>query len=144
VNIHLPALRNRREDLPLLVEHFVKEITDRNGIRFAGFSDDATELLMAYDWPGNVRELKNALESMLILENGRLLNADTVRKYLKGQPQVVMDRNLPVVTGKSVEQAERELIYRALLDIKSNLMELRDLMGADAVPATRKNATEEH
>ncbi|MEK6651212.1 MAG: sigma-54 dependent transcriptional regulator [Bacteroidota bacterium] len=144
VNIHLPALRNRREDLPLLVEHFVQESTGRNGIRFAGFTDDATDLLMAYDWPGNVRELKNALESMLILENGRLLNADTVRKYLKGQPQVVMDRNLPVVTGKSVEQAERELIYRALLDIKSHLTELRNLMGGDNMPAIRKNDTENH
>jgi DNA-binding NtrC family response regulator len=142
VNIHVPALRQRREDIPLLVEHFVREFTGRNGVTFAGFTDDATDLLMDYDWPGNVRELKNALESMLILENGRLLNADNVRKYLKGEAQVMMDRNLPVVTGKSVEQAERELIYRALLDIKSHLVELRDLVGGDEPAPVRKNGQE--
>jgi len=139
VNIHLPALRNRREDLPPLVDHFVQEVSAKNGIRFAGFTNDATALLMDYDWPGNLRELKNAVESMLILENGKRLDAGTVQKYLKGRTTVVTERNLPVVTNKSVEQAERELIYRALLDIKSNLIELKDLLNH---PGTAETATE--
>ncbi len=138
VNIHLPPLRDRREDLPLLVERFVEEIGERSGVRFEGFTDDATDLLMQYDWPGNIRELRNALESMLVLEGGRRLKAETVEKYLKGRASVNVERNLPVVTGKSVEQAERELIYRALLDIRANLMELRDLIaGGDRQPARR-------
>src|SRR3989338_137181 len=139
VNIHLPALRNRREDLPPLVDHFVQEVSAKNGIRFAGFTNDATALLMDYDWPGNLRELKNAVESMLILENGKRLDAGTVQKYLKGRTTVVTERNLPVVTNKSVEQAERELIYRALLDIKSNLIELKYLLNH---PGTAETATE--
>ncbi len=128
VNIHLPPLRDRREDLPLLVEQFAREISAQQGVKFEGFTDDATALMMNYDWPGNIRELRNALESMLVLEGGRRLGAETVEKYLKGRASVNVERNLPVVTGKSVEQAERELIYRALLDIRSNLMELRDLV----------------
>jgi DNA-binding NtrC family response regulator len=141
VNIHLPPLRDRREDLPLLVEHFVREIAEEHGVRFEGFSNDATDLMMNYDWPGNIRELRNALESMLVLEGGRRLGAEVVEKYLKGRASVNMERNLPVVTGKSVEQAERELIYRALLDIRSNLLELRDLIaGSDRAPLRRAEA----
>jgi len=117
----------------------VQEVSAKNGIRFAGFTNDATALLMDYDWPGNLRELKNAVESMLILENGKRLDAGTVQKYLKGRTTVVTERNLPVVTNKSVEQAERELIYRALLDIKSNLIELKDLLNH---PGTAETATE--
>ncbi len=128
VNIDIPPLRNRKQDVPTLVEHFVKDFTEKNKIHFLGFSDDATELLMEYDWPGNVRELRNVIESMLVLENGKRIVGDDVRKYLKQRTLVVSERNLPVVTNKTVEQAERELIYRALLDLKTNIIELKDLM----------------
>jgi transcriptional regulator with GAF, ATPase, and Fis domain len=65
VNIYISPLRNRKEDIPLLVEHIVKEFTDKNHITFEGFADEATEVLLNYDWPGNVRELRNVLESMV-------------------------------------------------------------------------------
>jgi DNA-binding NtrC family response regulator len=128
VNIAIPPLRNRREDIPLLIEHFVKEVSERNGIRFGGFTDDATELIMNYRWPGNIRELKNTIESMLILENGRRLTGDDLRKHLKEYQGQVVDRNLPVVANRTVEQAERELIYRALVDLKGSILELRDVI----------------
>jgi transcriptional regulator with PAS, ATPase and Fis domain len=128
VNIHLPPLRNRKEDIPELVERFVKEVTEKNKIRFAGFTDDATELLMSYRWPGNIRELRNAIESMLVLESGKRLNGYDIRKYLREQTSVMTDRNLPVVSNKTVEQAERELIYRALVDLKSNIIEMKELL----------------
>ena len=128
VNIHLPTLRERRRDIPVLIEHFVSRIEKKNEVTFKGFSNDATDLLMSYDWPGNIRELRNALESMIVLEKGKLVDADTLSKYLQGTAPFIAERNLPVVTNKSVEQAERELIYRALLDIRSNIIELKDLM----------------
>ena len=128
VNIHLPPLRNRKEDIPALVERFVKEVSAKNTMQFGGFTDDATELLMQYSWPGNVRELRNAIESMLVLENGKQLDGDDVRKYLREPPPVVTERNLPVVSNKTVEQAERELIYRALVDLKSNIIEMKELL----------------
>ena len=132
VNIVVPPLRSRREDIPLLIEAFVKETSSRNGIRFEGFSDDATDLLMSYRWPGNVRELRNVIESMLVLENGRRLNGDDVQKYLRDFQGPVADRNLPVVANRTVEQAERELIYRALVDLKGSILELRDLVSQGA------------
>jgi transcriptional regulator with PAS, ATPase and Fis domain len=128
VNIYVPPLRNRREDIPLLVDHIIKECTERNHSTFVGFTDEATELLLNYDWPGNVRELKNVLESMVILENGRRISGDDVRKYLHTQRGEPAERNLPVRANRTVEQAERELIYRALLDLKTNIIELKDII----------------
>jgi len=144
VNIVIPPLRNRREDIPLLIEQFVEDVFERNGIRFAGFTDDATELIMNYRWPGNIRELKNAIESMLILENGRRLTGDDVRKYLKEYQGSVVDRNLPVVANKTVEQAERELIYRALVDLKGSILDLREVImnGVPSSPMAEQSKVE--
>jgi len=129
VNITIPPLRDRRDDIPLLLEHFVQEFTEKNGIAFQGFTEEARELLMEYSWPGNVRELRNVTESMIVLENGRRIGAEHLRKYLQGYRPHVVERNLPVVANKTVEQAERELIYRALLDLKADILELKDLVG---------------
>jgi len=138
-------LRNRKEDIPALVEHFVKETSGKNNIQFGGFTDDATELLMSYSWPGNIRELRNAIESMLVLEGGKRLNGDDVQKYLREQPSVVTDRNLPVVSNKTVEQAERELIYRALVDLKSNIIEMKEqLAGRVSVADEQGGHTQPH
>lgn len=128
VNIFVPPLRDRREDIPVLLRHFVEEIADRDGIKFGGIADDAMEELRAYGWPGNVRELRNAVESMLVLQKGRRIDSNDVRAYLNEHRPLMEDRSLPVPVGKSVEQAERELILRALLDIKGNLMDLRTLL----------------
>jgi transcriptional regulator with PAS, ATPase and Fis domain len=128
VNIVIPPLRNRREDIPPLVEHFVKDFTTRNGMQFEGFTDEATDVIMNYRWPGNIRELKNVIESMLVLKNGRRLTADDVRDNLKDYQGTVVDRNLPVIANRTVEQAERELIYRALVELKGSILELRDMV----------------
>jgi len=128
VNIYIPPLRSRREDIPLLVDQFVKEFTEKNQITFAGFTDEATEELLNYDWPGNVRELRNFLESIVVLEKGKLISGDDVRRYLQPLRVETGDHNLPVRSNKTVEQAERELIYRALLDLKSSIIELKDLV----------------
>jgi len=125
VNIFIPPLRERADDIPVLFDHFVDEITERDGIKFGGIAPEAMDLLRSYSWPGNVRELRNVAESMLVLQKGRRIDVDDVRGILRKHQPVTDDRSLPVPVGKSVEQAERELILRALLDIKGNLMDLR-------------------
>ena len=139
VNIHLPPLRDRKEDIPALIDEFVKEIADKNKMKFAGFTNDATELLMSYHWPGNIRELRNAIESMLILEGGKQLHGNDVRKYLHNQASVITERNLPMVSNKTVEQAERELIYRALVDLKSNIIDMKELLSGRLSGAEEQN-----
>jgi len=130
VNIYIPPLRERREDIPVLFEKFVAQFCERNKVAFAGITDDAMQILISYHWPGNVRELKNFVESILVLESGKVIDANMVRKYLRYDfNQFDYSRNLPIRYGKSGEQADRELIYRALVDIKSDLIEIRNLLG---------------
>jgi len=69
--IELPPLRRRREDIPRLIHHFVRELTRQMDRPFPGISDDAMRILIRYDWPGNVRELRNLVESMVVLSPGR-------------------------------------------------------------------------
>jgi DNA-binding NtrC family response regulator len=140
VNITIPPLRNRPEDIPALFRRFVQEVGEKNGVPFAGVTEEAMDVLKSYSWPGNVRELRNVVESLLVLEHGREIQADDVRKYLREQKPMTDDRSLPVPVGRSVEQAERELILRALLDIKGNIVELRNLLldQGQALEASRR------
>ncbi len=130
VNIYIPPLRERREDIPILFEKFVAQFCERNKVAFSGITDDAMQVLISYHWPGNVRELKNFVESILVLESGKIIDANMVRKYLRYDfNQFDYGRNLPIKYGKPGEQADRELIYRALVDIKSDLIEIKNLLG---------------
>jgi len=130
VNIYIPPLRERREDIPILFERFVSHFCEKNKVAFAGITDDAMQVLISYHWPGNVRELKNFVESILVLESGKVIDAPMVRKYLRYDfNQFDYARNLPIKYGKPGEQADRELIYRALVDIKSDLIEIKNLLG---------------
>lgn len=126
INIRIPPLRERREDIPLLVNSFVEQVTAKNGITTGGISPTAMTLLQEYHWPGNVRELRNVVESMIVIEKGKRIEPSDVEKYLGGQRD--HGRNLPVYTRRTPEQVERELIYRALLEVKSDVMEIKDLL----------------
>jgi transcriptional regulator with PAS, ATPase and Fis domain len=126
INIHVPALRERRDDIPLLVNEFARQVSEKNKIHFQGITADAMEDLKHYRWPGNIRELKNMVESMIVIERGKLIDFAETRKYLHEEPEG--KRNLPVYTHKSAEQAERELIYRALLEMKNDIMEIKHLV----------------
>ncbi len=128
VNIRIPPLSERREDIPLFFNKFAKEFSEKNNITFLGITDDAMESLTQYYWPGNVRELRNVVESMLVIENGRRLTEDDVRKYLKGYRTNGDERNLPVYVPKTAEFAERELIYRALVDLKTDILDMKNLL----------------
>lgn len=137
VTITVPPLRDRVEDIPVLFRHFAADVSRRNAIPFAGIGAQALTVLQSYHWPGNVRELRNVVESMLVLENGRHIDATDVKKYLKEYRTELRDRPLPVPLGKSVEQAERELILRALLDIKGSVLELKAML-LDHLQAARE------
>lgn len=125
VNIRIPALRNRRDDIPLLFEKFVKEFSDKNGIMFGGISPEAMEYMKQYYWHGNVRELRNVVESMLVIERGKRLEIDDVRKYLRTPSD---ERHLPALMPKQSEFDERQLFYRALLELKNDLLEVKTIL----------------
>ncbi|HLX11328.1 MAG TPA: helix-turn-helix domain-containing protein, partial [Bacteroidota bacterium] len=131
-NIPIPPLRERREDIPLLAKEFLRAVGAKNGIPINGITDEAMELLRQYDWPGNVRELKNVLESMVVVEGGKKIDETIVRKFIRGVSGNGHNY-LPVSTRKTPEQAERELIYRALLEVKSDILDIKRMLSHDGV-----------
>jgi len=132
VEIHIPPLRARPEDIPLLVQAFVDEYVREHNLPFGGISEDAMEVLMRYPWPGNVRELRNVVERMIVLSKGRRITASEVSQYL--DERFEPSRNLPVATGKTPDQVERELIYRVLLEVRQELAEIKDLLLRERKP----------
>jgi two-component system nitrogen regulation response regulator NtrX len=80
VPLHVPPLRDRREDIPLLAQHFVNVLSRRDGAAMRTLDSSALDVLQRYDWPGNVRELRNAIERVMILAAGpRIMGADVSR-----------------------------------------------------------------
>ncbi len=146
VNVRIPALRERKDDIPLLFEKFVEEFSAKNGIRFGGMTPAAVELMQQYYWHGNVRELRNVVESMLVLERGRKLDADDIRKYLRMPNE---ERNLPMVVAKQNDFDERQLLYRALIELKNDMLEVKNLLkgvlnGNGTVNNAPSNAVQEN
>ena len=130
LSIYLPPLRERRDDIPLLVRRFIRILSDEHARPFFGLSADAMAMLVEYSWPGNVRELRNLLESMVVLSPGReVVPADLPRQIRDGGSA----RFLPVRVGPAMGGAERaagegrelEFILRSLLELKLQVEELR-------------------
>ncbi len=129
ITIHIPPLRERREDIPLLVDYFVKEALRDNPVPFQGFTPEAMQLIINYSWSGNVRELKNFVESMIVLSGGKVVDTDLVREHLKDYQEIPETAStLPVPVHTTVEQAERELIYKALLSLGVEIRDMKEVL----------------
>jgi len=126
VNIVIPPLRERIEDIPLMTDYFVRSFCQKNNIPLPQITEDGYRALQNNYWEGNVRELKNTLESMVILERGQQLDADTIQRHLSGGH--AGGPLLPVHVGRSSDQLEREMVYRALLDLRRDVAELRQIL----------------
>ncbi|MDZ7369683.1 MAG: sigma-54 dependent transcriptional regulator [candidate division KSB1 bacterium] len=126
VHIHVPALRERREDIIPLAQKFINDFCRHNHIEFEGFTESAYHLMQQYDWPGNVRELRNLVEKVIVLERGRRIDDVTLRKYIS--PYAFSEKALPVPIERPKEELERELLLRVLLEIKSEIAQLRELL----------------
>ncbi len=128
VSINIPPLRKRKGDIPLLVEHFLENYAASNKISPPKISDEAMDILLEYNWPGNVRELKNAIESAVALNRNGIIDVDSFSGLMIKEEENFSARNLPVFLRKSPEDADREILYRALFEIKKDLIELKDLI----------------
>ena len=135
LRIELPPLRERRDDVPLLVRRFIAEFSARHDRPFHGISADAMRLLVEYDWPGNVRELRNLIESMVVLAPGREVRPEDLPEHLRGGGDGIgppfRGRLLPVPVGPFVREGQRaegrelEFIVRGLLELRLQVEELR-------------------
>jgi len=126
IRLVMPRLSDHLWDIPLLVEGFLTEGDRGKKLLFA---DDAYDQMLAYYWPGNVRELRNFVERLSVLSPTERVNAGVVREFLQEQRSI--DRNLPVVTGRTPETARHDLILAALAELKRDLTEIKQEIFAD-------------
>jgi DNA-binding NtrC family response regulator len=128
IPIEMPPLRERREDIPLLVEHFVKRFAERTGKPITGVDDGAMSELTRYEWPGNVRELENTIERAVVLATGSLLTAQTV--WLMSATATTATAAVPSLKlHRNLEWAERETMRRALEQARGVKKDAAELMG---------------
>jgi two-component system nitrogen regulation response regulator NtrX len=129
----LPALRERRDDIPALVQHFARQVTEQNGWKPISVSADAIELLQAYSWPGNVRELRNVVERLLLFATDNQVDAAVVRAAL---PEMVSaaPSELPSLSGplaKRVEGFERGAILAELRAQQYHITRAAEALGLE-------------
>ena len=126
VEIHLPALRNRKEDIPLLFRKFAADFAQKYRMPTLRLNDEAQALLVQYNWNGNIRQLRNVAEQISVLEQDRLLSGTALRPYLPN-----MGSQLPALVDNKKDQSdfasEREILYKVLFDMKNDLNDLKKL-----------------
>ena len=136
VRISLPPLRERVADIPLLIDHFRKVLSDIHGREVPNVSRAARHALVTYDWPGNIRQLRNAIESMLVNDMDGLLDIDDLPEEIRPAPGSVSEAELgdmvfgaDQLIGKPLEDVERYYMQRALEVTKGNREEAAHLLG---------------
>ncbi|MFO7790105.1 MAG: sigma-54 dependent transcriptional regulator [Bacteroidales bacterium] len=127
VPIYVPPLRNRQDDIYLLFRKFSVDFAEKYQMPALKLTSDARELLINYRWPGNVRQLKNVTEQMSIIEQDRIISAETLKSYI---PEVDKSR-LPArieSEGQKDFNSEREILYQILFDMKSDMNDLKKIV----------------
>ncbi|HUV75854.1 MAG TPA: sigma-54 dependent transcriptional regulator [Dehalococcoidales bacterium] len=122
VSIELPPLRERKEDIPLLAEHFLNKFAVENQKEIIDFSPEATDFLLKYEWPGNVRELENAVERAVILANNPYIEA-------RDMPQTTAQMNPSATVEKSLRESEKRCILAILKETRGNFSEAARTLG---------------
>ena len=140
VPIHIPPLRERKEDTVLLFRKFAADFAEKYNMPVVKLTDDAQEMLKNYYWKGNIRQLKNITEQISVIEPDRTITADTLKRYLPDNEQAT----LPTLFRAHNEQEtksfnnEREILYQVLFDMKKDMNDLKklvnDIMSGEAQP----------
>ena len=137
VNIQLPSLRNRLEDIGPFIERFSLEFTRSNDLRFRGFMPDAIRTMKQYDWPGNIRELKHFVEKILVLERGERITSEMVLNSMDGIVSNTKNKeDLPVIVGNDSSKAEVDLMLRQLFLLKQDTEIIQKLLMSGTISAT--------
>jgi DNA-binding NtrC family response regulator len=127
VSVYLPPLRERKEDIPILVEHFLREAARKHGKDVRGVDRDALKRLVSYPWPGNVRELRNVVDTAVVLAPEGRITEGLVGSQLTPDAGPA-ETLLPVPLFRSKDDAERELIYGSILAMHRDVRELLTLV----------------
>jgi DNA-binding NtrC family response regulator len=138
VTISIPPLRERTEDIPLLIMHFLARTSSESGLRIPEISDEAIERLLRYPWPGNIRELQNAIQKALIrCHDGRIKISDLPPK-VAGEYRPSVNLEFAVARGMTLEELEQEYIHAIMASVGGNKTEAATLLGIDRKTLYRK------
>jgi two-component system, NtrC family, response regulator HydG len=129
IAVPIPPLRDRREDVPLLAEHFLQLYAARNGRHLAGFSRQAADTLSRYDWPGNVRELENTVERAVVLARGSAIEIDDLPPDVRQGGVTGDGRTLSFAVGTPLEEIERRVIHATLAHVGGDKRLCAQLLG---------------
>jgi DNA-binding NtrC family response regulator len=137
IPIRIPPLRERKDDIALLVDHFLKTCCDGVNRSQKTLSPDAFEVLMRYDWPGNVRELENALERAVILQEGRVLMADDLPERLR-RPPAERQESVVSTSNLTLDELEKEYMLKVLDETGWHKKRAASILGINASTLYRK------
>jgi len=139
VPIHMPALRERKEDIHLLFRWFAQQAATRYKAPVITLRDDAVQVLVSYRWPGNVRQLRNIVDQLSVIERDREISASTLLSYLPAESTALVPAGGGAAGSGMDSVSERELIFKFLFDMKSDLNALKEqvkvLTGGAPMPA---------
>lgn len=135
VRINVPPLRERREDIPLLVHALIKESSKANNKSVKGISSKALSLLQNYDWYGNIRELKNVIESMVVLSRREVLGVKEIPSYIR---QPATEEIIEIKGGTPLDEIERKMINYALKKAQGNKSKAAEILGISRRTLYRK------
>jgi transcriptional regulator with PAS, ATPase and Fis domain len=137
VNIHVPPLRERKDDIPLLIASFLKEFSVENGKQIEGINERARAALYAYDWPGNVRELRNCMESAIVMSKGNILTEDDLPPSIRAKTD---DGWIRIPLGTPMNEAEHIIIRDTLSFLNGNKSRAAEALGIGRKTLHRKLA----
>ncbi len=140
INIYIPPLRERAEDIPILFNHFVRRFCERNNIVFRGIEDEAMNYISNYSWPGNIRQLKNFTESLITLNAEKVITRNDVVRNLN----IPGGNSLPAPITLYKDKDDKQLLLRALFELKTDIMDVKQQLaglGLSNVTITRNEPT---
>jgi two-component system, NtrC family, response regulator AtoC len=141
VNIHLPPLRERGDDVPLLLNHYLQQSASENGKTISGFTGEALKVLLAYPWPGNVRELRNCVERMVVMARGSALTLKDVPSEIRNAVSVALEApaSAPAAAAPlDLDTNEKNLVVRALNETRGNRTAAAKVLGISRRTLHRK------
>jgi len=128
INIQIPPLRERREDIPLLVRHFLEQLSHELGKDVNDITENAMRILIDYNWPGNVRELENTIERAIVTCKTNVLSEDDFTFLSKAR---TMSEDWTVPTNESLQNIEKQVIEATLRRFEGNIKETASVLGID-------------
>ena len=120
VTLSLPPLRERREDIPLLMHYFLQEFAEKYKKELEGITPAAQQMLVSYNWPGNVRQLRTAVENMVVLAPGKMMGVESLPAEIQPAAGAEHISGITNLVGISIEEAEKELIRNTLKMVDGN------------------------